>query len=284
MQLILEDLVFDEGKRVTRLASIAKSLGHEAKIIHALRELPSVDFKSPAIFYGSINGARRITKPKFWGKSDDIVMPGIIGEWNNFRCTTYYNHLGPYLLNRTYVMAPLREIFRMASLYSVMFHSIGESYSDDGLFIRPDDPYKSFTGQLVGVKEPLDRFMRANCLFIDEPDKMAVASGMKRISAEYRLFIKDSEIITGCQYSREGDSHYVDALPECLLLYVRLVLDSTSWRPARLWVMDIGVYDGRYSVLEIGLANCCDLYVCNEELFVRALLEVALDDWNDSQS
>lgn len=141
------------------------------------------DLFAYVVFYGSINVARRPYGVSWMNNWD------LFSEYVYF-CTYYYNYFGPYLLNDNYKFVPVKQWFDNLSKFSDKTHH----------FIRPNDPFKSFTGQVVDKDLSFDDWFKNN--FMSDPHSlMVVSSANITILSEMRFVIYKGKAITGSYYN-----------------------------------------------------------------------------------
>ena len=105
---LIEKYIFDEN--VNKFKDVFKKLNVKYKIFeyHPFMEIDCSSLFNDddcVIFYGSLNLARDLRKKSKW-------VPGVWGDLNKLKCTTYYNYLGEFLLNSDYIMLPYGELLR----------------------------------------------------------------------------------------------------------------------------------------------------------------------------
>lgn len=226
--------------------------------------------RGPIVFYGSIALAREIQRTQPW-------VPGAIANFKNFECTTYYAHLGKYLLNSNYRILPLGEVRRV-------IQEINNSSEDTRYyFIRPNDGLKSFTGQVIrSYKNYLD------LLGLEKqysPELLVVLSdNIPNIPKEYRFLIVDKEVITGSVYKVNGRIEIDD--PEKKVsnkawAFAQKIADN-EWQPDRAYTVDVMEWHkdcGSCQLIEINSFSCSCLYEMNMMDVVSSVSRVAYNDW-----
>lgn len=216
--------------------------------------------------YGSIEFIRKVNRECPW-------TPG--ASWcdtKNLSCLSYYSHYGDYLLNREYMFIPLAEFRRLK-------HFIFDKFGiDNKVFIRPDSPYKEFTGFVVH-KEEFDTRIKTMSYGDLEPTLMMVVAKPKVIESEYRFYVTRGEVIAGSRYKLNNE-HDEDPNYPIEAYNLALEISKVEWSPAPVFVVDIGKIDnGDYKLLEINSFNCSGMYYCDLEKIVTKSNEVALKCW-----
>ena len=262
---------FDDKNGTRALIAEVKRQGYEVSTIEyePLQKGSIDDIRSEecVITQTSINVAQQIMKEKMW-------IPGPWLTAKNYECTSYYPHLGKFLLNDPYVMMPRKDIPRHLNL---LHKWIGK---DDKLFMRPNSGLKPFTAQVFNLELQNDesylfakdwRWVEA----FTDTDTLIVIAGPKTIQAEYRFVIAGTEVVTGCQY-----------MPEIAVGWTQKARDlaaevAKEYQPDPMFIVDI-CFDGeKYWLMEIGAFSIAGLYACKMEDIVLAAVKIAETEWND---
>jgi hypothetical protein len=270
---------FDDKNGTRDLIAEVRRQGYEVSTIeYEPLQKGSIDAIGPeecVITQTSIDVARQIMKEKKW-------VPGPWLTAKNYECTSYYPHLGKFLLNDPYVMMPRKEIPRHLSL---LHKWVGK---DLKLFIRPNSGLKPFTAQVFNcscdVKLANEEGIWKTPLFdkdwhwveeFTEPDTLIVIAGPKKIQAEYRFVIAGTDVVTGCTY-----------MPEIAVGYTQAARDlaaevAKAYQPDPMFIVDI-CFDGeKYWLMEIGAFSVAGLYACKMEDIVPAAVKMAKKEWED---
>ena len=267
---VIED--FEPDNKFGALADEVRRQGMDCETIRYLPlQSGSYDvFKKRdcVLFQGSLNLATQLQTEKEW-------VPGPWLSVENYQCTIYYAHLGKYLFNDPYIMLPRAEVKRNLSwLYDEAF---GAKLT--GLFFRPSSGMKPFT---AGVCDPssFESFWKWVEEF-SEPHSIVVISPIKKILGEWRFVCADHQIITGCQYRKDGSINYAQNYPaEAKALADQIA--GEKFQPDPMFIIDICQGEsGRYYLLEINSFSCGGLYACEMEPIVKKASEIALREWED---
>ncbi|MBD2201738.1 ATP-grasp domain-containing protein [Calothrix sp. FACHB-1219] len=273
MLWVVERGIF-QGKEEEKLIAEIKNQGH--KVIEVLdigqvySQIESVDEyelanrePEPIIFRGSLKVAKYINRYLSW-------WPGAIFNHNNFKCSTYYTYLGPYLLNDSYHLLPFRELQRKRWELMASFYRDGGTTNP---FIRPDSPMKIFHGDVYSLKE-------LNISPIPDPSELVLIAPYKEIKKEYRFVVTTDRVISGASYSRDNtnservkDSSKAWNFVEEILDYLK----KQEWSPDELFVVDIAssIEHTSYRVVEINSFSCSALYSNDLEAVVKVASQVA---------
>lgn len=218
------------------------------------------------LVHGSIEFVNRVYKEAPW-------VPG--ATWidkKNLLCSTYYSFYGEHLLNQEYCFVTLSELKRRKDFYFKVF---GEN---NKMFIRPDSPYKEFTG-FVAEKDTLETKILTMSYVDLDPTLLVLIAKPKKILAEYRFYICRGEVVTGCRYMLNAEhDEKIGYSGNALLLAQEL--SKMEWMPSPIFVVDIGeTEDGECKLLEINSFNSSGMYLCDLEKIVVKANEKALIDW-----
>lgn len=220
------------------------------------------------IVYGSIDFVKKVNQETAW-------IPG--GTWMDKKqllCSTYYAYFGKYLLNQKYAFMPLAEFKRKKDFF---FDTFG---LNNNLFIRPDSPYKEFTG-FVASKEELDKRLITMSYGSLSPDLMILIATPQDIKSEFRLFISEGQVIASSRYKLNGEHDEDEYCPQ-EACEIAIEVSNNSWSPAPIYVVDIAqTYDNEYKLLEINSFNSSGMYLCNLKSIVAHANNVALNCWKE---
>lgn len=214
-------------------------------------DLPDVDNGVPTIFYGATKWIERIHEKGDWAPGT-FLNPSSV-------CSVWMPIYGDMVLNNDGVFA------RLGSEETV---DIAKKLSCDGLvFVRPDRDNKAFNGQLVREEEILVFSGKVHGTDLDgEP---IMISSPRNIEKEWRLWVLDGKIVSGSQYRRRSRLDISTGYPVELIDMVKGLCNLYS--PSRVFVMDFGLYQGDYKVIEIGCFNSAGFYAANIESIIGAV-------------
>lgn len=169
------------------------------------------------------------------------------------------------------------------------------------MFCRPVHDTKTFTGAVVHPEELTEWKRRvielSNTGYSSlTPDTPVMYASLKDVDFEARFFIVDGTIVTGSSYRTLGRQimyHRVDSnnpLFHPMLEFVKDMLavdcqesdtyDSTYAEPIDVaYVMDIGLVDGEYKVVEVNCINSAGFYACDMRAVIRALEYITQQYW-----
>jgi len=219
------------------------------------------------LVYGSIGYARKLDCLASW-------IPGtswLCDKSRNLHCSNYYSYYGDFLFNREYMFTTLAEFERRIDY---IYNIFGE---DNEVFVRPDSPYKDFTGFVTKKEEFAQKITTMSYGEID-PNIMIIVAKPKKIIAEYRFYICKDEVITGSRYMLNGE--YDEEVGYCgNALLLAQEISKHKWQPAPLFVADIGIINGKdgeeAKLLEINSFICSSMYSCDLEKIVIKANQIA---------
>lgn len=181
----------------------------------------------------------------------------------NFSVDKWVANYGYELLNSDSVITTIRE----------------SRPTGDKVFVRPVYDSKSFSGQVMDVD---DFYTWKNSILAIPDDVYSTLTGdtlishapVKKIIAEYRLFVVDGEVVTGSEYKRGDTVAYYPYIPEYVLKYANNVI--SMWEPDKAYCLDIAEVYNEYGdsfckVLELNCINGCGLYAADVYKYVHYL-------------
>jgi hypothetical protein len=198
------------------------------------------------ICYGTINFIEKIQKCI-------ELYPGSYCNFEGFKCSSYYPVLKDLLLNDKYEIIYWKDV-------------LNKLKNLDTVFIRPDSGKKEFTGCITNY-DSLKHDVGFSVSSLDPLLKVIIAPYVE-IDKEWRFFVSNWNIITGCLY-RIGSKHYEEYTydKEAYTLALRA---TTLYNPDPIFVIDIcKTKTGEYKVLELNSFSCSGLYTCNTNNIVQ---------------
>lgn len=265
---LIEDFMGDNSTHP--LVDEVTKQGFECKVIkYKPFGLTAIDFypkNGCVIFQGSICFAKHIQSQKLgW-------YPGVICDWDKYKCSSYYTSYGKYLLNSDYVMMPLAEVYRRKD-------KLLENYGE--FHIRPDTGDKVFPGAVLNKNS----FHNNTWKFIESQaklDQLVVISSRKNIEREWRIFCRGNEIITGSLYQERFKTKIIPGIPDNVTDYAEEIVNNTV-HPDKMYCLDIcETSDGKLALLEIGAFSVAGLYGSDLSELVRVASEVAVESFAEN--
>lgn len=218
------------------------------------------------LFQGSINLALQLQRQKKW-------IPGPWLTARNYECSKYYASLGKYLFNDKHVFLPRASVMHNLDwLYGQCFGN------HEHLFFRPDSGLKPFTAGVYN-RMNLPGFWSWVEEFTD-PDSFVVISTPKTVKSEWRFVCSKGEVLTGCQYEKQGKLEFHPGYPEEAKALAQEA--CKVYEPDPIFILDVCFgADDAYYLMEINSFSCGGLYACEMEPIVKRASELAVKEWED---
>jgi hypothetical protein len=210
------------------------------------------------IGYGTFPFAREIQLNRHW-------TPGAWCDPANLDCTTYFAHLGKFLLNQNYSILPGVEAIRQAGW---LFDVFGVN---DEVFARPTGCGKTFTGRCVYR----DDFIAALGPTRYDPATLVVIASPREIGREWRLVVAGDRAIAGSQYAFGGSKCVEPGFPIEVRTFAESMLAEVHWRPDPIFMMDIAESGDELWLVELNGFSCSWLYACDLGVVVATASELA---------
>jgi hypothetical protein len=180
---------------------------------------------------------------------------------DQFDHRVWVNYLGTHLLNYNGIVMRFGDVN-------------GKQYDGISFFIRPIFDFKEFAGEVITDAASFTAWQEKAVAYGDtlDGDTLVVVAPVKRILAEYRLFVVNSEIVTGSQYKigqRVKSTPFVD---KEVYDFAYNMIDL--FEPDHAYVMDIAQTDKGFKVIEYNCINCSGFYACDCQKIVNALKDM----------
>lgn len=266
---LLEQDVFHED--LDPIIEAIKAAGMEYKVVKYIPLGAKNNFHdyfpgdACVIPYGSINFTAAVNREANW-------IPGVWGNRKHLQCSYYYPKLGKFLLNDPYIMLPYGELKRCKH----HLFNIFDKFASGGVFVRPDSPLKSFTGQVISwsrLEEDVDRLG-----FYDvEPEHMVIVSSMKDIAVEWRMIVIDGKVVAGSQYKTETLTQIREGYPDEVLTYAQEI--ANAYRLDDAYVIDVAQVGNDLKLIEVNSFSSSGWYLADKPAIVKAASELALKEY-----
>lgn len=267
---IVIDTFFEELEHTKGMAEKLRNVGLDV-FVSPFVQFVSPDFKLPERFrgeekvfaYGSIQFVKAITR-----KYENII--GIYSDHDysvtEYMSKTKFNNF----LNK-------KCIFTTFGLFKNNKDFYYELLNKDKVFIRPNSGKKVFTGLVISKNdfdyeinslEKLSSVSNNTIILISEP---------KEIKNEYRFFIVNEKVISGCQYIENGAIKFIKNYPELAFKEAEKVAKlSLEEKPDIAFVCDVAeLTNGIFEVIEFNALSTSDVYVCDYvEIFKSVMFEL----------
>ena len=221
------------------------------------------------IFYGSLQRGRQIWR-------DTNFIPGIFLTIDNYEYYKYYGYYGDELVNSNYVLMGLNDVKR---------NKFGLFNSEDYMFIRPSNGYKTFTGQLL----PFENFEREFDILCKsyggvDMNQLVLIAPKQDVREENRFIIinenGENKVVDGTMYmvdNIETNERIIDIKARN---YVEQIVNN--YTPDKAFTIDIArMGDGSYKVLEIGSFCCAGWYKMDLDRVVYHINQLCINEYNE---
>lgn len=262
MKFLIEADIFPEEQ--AKLIAVLQELKIEYSVWNKEGRPPYKSSENHVFFYGSIQSAiglmRAGARFQLW-----------IG--NEFDYTYFGAHLDD-LLNHEFYAIPYGVILRECTEWAKEMRTNPDN--NDKMFLRSDSGLKKFQGGLYTPKEFFGEAKRVN-LFKED---LLVVAEPTEINAEYRCVIRSeyddatdlwsNKVITSSCYSHDNNG----SLKDCEIKKIEDDLNTCTYHPFPMWVLDVAMSNGKLYQLEANSLNTSGLYNCDMKLIVEELLKI----------
>lgn len=203
--------------------------------------------EGPAVYFGTWNALMDMRE-----RVPNLPRPFAWCDLDKLNCSTYYKHLEDYILQQDRWSGTLEMLPLIApELYEAI--SVGGK-----VFIRPDDNEKSFPGALVREEE-LEPWLRNVLEYRMVPQSTVFHAARPRaIDAEWRFVLVEGKVVGGSQYKTNGHADIEPGYDPLAATFAEEA--ATVWTPHPVFVMDVGLVEGDYKIVEVGPFNYAGLY------------------------
>jgi len=225
---------------------------HVVRIIPFIHEIegkvPVISENEKVVVYGSI-GIHKLAKTHNW-------HPGVFFDEDNFKYTSYVEHLGNTMLNHDAV------VMRMTEVYDY----VKDKY--DEFFIKPDSDNKEFAGTVIETSEFQKWYQNMLDIgYLTDNDFDVVISSPKRIGREWRIVVVNNEIADYSLYRQYQMVKPERSITDEVRIFVNEIAQKFS--PADVYVIDVVETDDKLKVIEYNTFNSAGLYECNVENIIN---------------
>lgn len=213
----------------------------DIEIIPFVEMLPYVKKAKHYIFQGTTSLIQRCY-------NNEIYREHIFFDSEKFK----YDNLSLYgslLLNNDYRL--------------IRSYELKDCFQESHIFIRPTNDSKSFNGCVISEND-------VDSIILENPDESFIVSSTKEIVGEWRFVVVDKEIITGSQYRKYGKLYTDSSYPKEAIKTIEKAINI--WTPNDdAFVIDIGLCDNEYKVVEVGCFNAAGFYQCDRDKIIRSI-------------
>ena len=220
------------------------------RVIPFSEELPEMpeEVEFPFVLFGLTTLIKNAIRSPKWRR-------GIFFDPERFAPSFYQDVLGDLLLNSDMHICTAREIAQL------------RLSREEQIFVRPNDDFKAFGGQIMTLGEYLDwfnLFKDADDMSISQETQMVYATP-KNILREFRTHLVGGQVVGISQYLPTAQA----ILPDSVVEFAEYV--ASRYSPAESFVLDIAETADGLKVLEFNCINGAGFYLANVKAIVRAL-------------
>lgn len=285
---VIDKYLFDEYE--DRLATAIKNSGNNVYFYDdvcgkSFKDWISGKFTQDdiVVFHGSLQHGRQLTHLP--------IYPGVFMTIDNYECYKYYGYYGEKLLNSEYMMMGLNDVVRNKDLIKKIMKQEWYDKSDEKIFIRPSNGYKTFAGQLLNtenLENEIDILLKSYGGV--DPETLVLISREEKIIEEYRFIVVDGKVITGSKYMDENNmgtfkAYYDKPVHENSHEFIFAQTVANLYQPDKAFTIDICLIDcGDYEifkVLEINSFNCASMYGADYDKIVSEINKLSIKEYED---
>lgn len=285
---VIDKYLFDEYE--DRLATAIKNCGSNVYFYDdicgkSFKEWVSDKFTENdiVVFHGSLQHGRQLTHLP--------IYPGVFMTIDNYECYKYYGYYGEKLLNSEYLMMGLNDVVRNKDLIKKIMKQEWYDKSDEKIFIRPSNGYKTFAGQLIShtnLENDINILLKSYGGV--DPETLVLISKEQEIEEEYRFIVVNGKVITGSLYMDDNNrktfkAYYDKPIDETSEVFKFAQTVANLHQPDKAFTIDIctAIYGDYklYKVLEINSFNCASMYGADYDKIVKATNDLVIKEYND---
>ena len=225
--------------------------------------LPTIKYDGPVVLYGSVSFVTGSHQSNRW-------KPGAFSDPDTFTYDKWVKYYGDLLLNSS-----------DGAQVTTIGEFVNSPLSDKNMvFVRPLRDAKEINGevQTVGQFRKFCNSVMSGEMYHGISGSTVVVVGEPwGISAEWRLFAKNGEIVAASQYKKNGRLHKNKDVPERVIHFGKMV--AQRWDPCPMYVIDVCESAGNLYIMEVQGFNSAGHYDANMDAIVKAANEATLEDF-----
>lgn len=128
------------------------------------------------------------------------------------------------------------------------------------LFIRPVSPFKEFSGNVYSEQKFRNEYDFYTKNKNGDPHLICMYSEAESIDTEWRCIFMGGRYISGSQYMSNGELNIKSEVPEDVITFAKELAVKTYFYNNFQFVLDIGVVDGRLSLIEVNAFETASFY------------------------
>lgn len=204
-----------------------------------------------------------------------LHYPWIPGGWcsaEHFDCSSYYPHFQRHLFNRSH------QIMTVDAALSQVRELFARFGKDEQVFVRPCGVQKTFTGRCVDREDFAHALQPAR--YLNEP---VLVASPREIAREWRVVVARGQFVAASQYKSEGQLNVLAGCPPEVRAFIDHLLAEVACGPDPIYVMDVCESGSELFLLELNSFSCSGLYQCDAAAVVKAVKELATEEWRSGQ-
>jgi len=140
---------------------------------------------------------------------------------------------------------------------------------DRDKFIKPSKDEKAFDAGILAAGETIDAFISRQPQARGWLDETAVIAPCKAITAEYRFFVVEGEVVTGSLYRFAGNANFSANIPG--ELQAAAVAFARLYQPHAVFTMDLAETSDGIRIIEYNCWNASRLYAADAARIFHAV-------------
>lgn len=146
---------------------------------------------------------------------------------------------------------------------------------DREMFIKPSKDEKAFDAGILAPGQTIEGFIASQPQARNWEDEMAVIAPCKAITAEYRFFVVDRQVITGSLYRFAGRANFNANIPanviQCAIEFAQM------YQPHSVFTMDLAETPEGIRIVEYNCWNASRMYAADVAKIFHAVHNFALE-------
>lgn len=173
----------------------------------------------------------------------------------------YYAGLGLPLLNGDATMYPIAS-------------NLARSFERE-MFVKPSKDEKAFDAGILAPGQTIEAFISSQAQARDWIDEMAVIAPCKAITAEYRFFVVDRQVVTGSLYRFAGKPNFNASIPANLKRAANEF--AQMYQPHSVFTMDLAETPEGIRIVEYNCRNASRMYAADVAKIFHAVHDFVVE-------
>jgi hypothetical protein len=258
--------------------TLAQAVRDSGRYVYVIGKNNHFDFApAPGTFQENdcviVQGSIQMTK-HIAGKLPAGCFPIAYSSWQNYLCTSYYQHFERFLFN------DIHRCLSVGDLKACKFEIYRQFGRDAMIFIRPDSGEKTFQAQVLDLQD-FDRFWENGISGggnVEDSD-LVIVSTPKNINGEWRFVCSGEEIIAQSTYQYQKKRTLIPSAPVGATDKVREIL-KVRYKPDPIFCVDIAEdSDGNFWLLELTSFSSAGLYATDKNRVAQRVSEIVESEY-----